>query len=58
MLYNDILDAAEAVGRGSSTASQEIGPDINLSVKSVHNKREFKNQAAPFAFVLGPDLRQ
>jgi iron complex outermembrane receptor protein len=52
--YNFILTPLKRWG-GFVHASQEIGPDMNLSGKLVYNKRESKNQAAPLPLFIGPD---
>jgi len=35
--------------------TQEIGADVNLSLRAVYNHRESRNQAAPLPLFVGPD---
>ena len=52
--YNFILTPLKRYG-GFINASQELGPDMNLSAKLVFNRRDSKNQAAPLPLFIGPD---
>ena len=52
--YNFILTPLKRWG-GFVNASQELGPDMNLSGKLVYNRRDSKNQAAPLPLFIGPD---
>jgi len=52
--FNFILTPLKRYG-GFINASQELGPDLNLSGKLVYNRRDSKNQAAPLPLFVGPD---
>lgn len=52
--FNFILTPSERYG-AFLNFTQELGSDINLSIKAVYNRRNSKNQAAPLPLFIGPD---
>jgi iron complex outermembrane receptor protein len=52
--FNYILTPSERYG-GWISAKQELGPDVNLRVKALYNRRNSQNQAAFEPLFIGPD---
>ena len=52
--FNLIQIPLERYG-GFVNVTQELGPNIDLTLRGVYNRRESRNQAAPLPLFVGPD---
>jgi len=52
--FNFILTPLERYG-AFANFRQELGADLNFTVKAMYNRRDSRNQAAPLPLFIGPD---